>query len=200
MRRWRRRWLGSLRRTAPQSTLSSFWANRRKRTERAPAPLSHLGPTGTNAGAAVSLQLEDVVGGGGSHVVGFLFPSVSRCHPQPAGHRVPDALAAPYSRQAAIVWDGLTGPRSHMTWEFIRHQRGQLWVKFLPGYAPERNPVECTCGRTGSTTSCRTFARLAAKPLCAAGAPSHAETADLGDCPSGSKPNCSLVTILSNSQ
>jgi hypothetical protein len=45
-----------------------------------------------------------------------------------------------------------------MTWEFIRHQRGQLWVKFLPGYAPERNPVECTCGRTGSTTSCRTFA------------------------------------------
>ena len=26
--------------------------------------------------------------------------------------------------------------------EFIRQQRGRLWVEFLPGYAPELNPVE----------------------------------------------------------
>ncbi len=41
-----------------------------------------------------------------------------------------------------VVWDGLTGHRSRMTWEFIRQQRGRLWVEFLPGYAPELNPVE----------------------------------------------------------
>jgi len=41
-----------------------------------------------------------------------------------------------------IVWDGLTGHRSRLTWEFIRQQRGRLWVEFLPGYAPDLNPVE----------------------------------------------------------
>jgi hypothetical protein len=41
-----------------------------------------------------------------------------------------------------VVWDGLTGHRSRMTWEFIRQQGGRLWVEFLPGYAPELNPVE----------------------------------------------------------
>lgn len=42
-----------------------------------------------------------------------------------------------------IVWDGLPGHRSCATWELIRAQRGRLWVEFLPGYAPELNPVEC---------------------------------------------------------
>ena len=41
-----------------------------------------------------------------------------------------------------IVWDGLPGHRSRVTWEFIRQQRGRLWVEFLPAYAPELNPVE----------------------------------------------------------
>jgi transposase len=41
-----------------------------------------------------------------------------------------------------IVWDGLPGHRSRAVWEFIRQQRGRLWVEFLPGYAPELNPVE----------------------------------------------------------
>jgi transposase len=41
-----------------------------------------------------------------------------------------------------IVWDGLTGHRGRLTWEFIRQQRGRLWVEFLPGYAPDLNPVE----------------------------------------------------------
>jgi transposase len=34
------------------------------------------------------------------------------------------------------------GASSRMTWEFIRQPRGRLWVEFLPGYAPELNPVE----------------------------------------------------------
>ena len=41
-----------------------------------------------------------------------------------------------------IVWDGLPGHRSRAVWEFVRQQRGRLWLEFLPGYAPELNPVE----------------------------------------------------------
>jgi hypothetical protein len=36
----------------------------------------------------------------------------------------------------------LTGHRSRITWDFIRRQRGRLWVEFLPGYAQDLNPVE----------------------------------------------------------
>src|SRR5271167_3152150 len=74
---------------------------RRKRTERAPAPLPHLGAARTDAGAATSFQLEDAVGDGGGNVVELLLPAVSRRHPQPADHRVSLSPAAPHSRQAA---------------------------------------------------------------------------------------------------
>ena len=41
------------------------------------------------------------------------------------------------------IGDGaVVSHRSRATWEFIREQRGRLWVEFLPGYAPELNPVE----------------------------------------------------------
>jgi hypothetical protein len=101
-----------------------------------------LGAKGTNAGAAVSLQLKDVVGDGGGDVVELLLPPVSGSDPQPADHRVPLPFAAPYSGKLLIVWDGLPSHRSRATWEFIREQRGRLWVEFLPGYAPDLNPVE----------------------------------------------------------
>jgi transposase len=41
-----------------------------------------------------------------------------------------------------IVWDGLPGHRSRAVWEFVRQQKGRLWLEFLPAYAPELNPVE----------------------------------------------------------
>src|SRR5450432_961351 len=41
-----------------------------------------------------------------------------------------------------IVWDGLPGHRSHAVREFVQQQRGRLWLEYLPGYAPELNPVE----------------------------------------------------------
>ena len=41
-----------------------------------------------------------------------------------------------------IIWDGLPRHRSHLVWDFVRHQRGRLWLEFLPAYAPELNPVE----------------------------------------------------------
>jgi hypothetical protein len=41
-----------------------------------------------------------------------------------------------------IIWDGLRSHRSRMVWDFVRRRRGRLWLKFLPAYAPELNPVE----------------------------------------------------------
>lgn len=41
-----------------------------------------------------------------------------------------------------IVWDRLSAHRSRFTRDFIAAQNGRLWVEYLPGYAPELNPVE----------------------------------------------------------
>jgi transposase len=41
-----------------------------------------------------------------------------------------------------IVWDRLSAHRSRMTRDFIAGQKDRLWVEYLPGYAPELNPVE----------------------------------------------------------
>jgi transposase len=41
-----------------------------------------------------------------------------------------------------IIWDGLPSHRSHLVRDFVRQQRGRLWLEFLPAYAPELNPVE----------------------------------------------------------
>jgi len=45
-----------------------------------------------------------------------------------------------------IVWDQLPTHRSRAVWEFVREQRGRLWLEFLPAYAPELNPNEYIFG------------------------------------------------------
>lgn len=45
-----------------------------------------------------------------------------------------------------VIWDGLKSHRSHMVWDFVRQQKGKLWIEFLPAYAPELNPVEYLWG------------------------------------------------------
>jgi transposase len=44
-----------------------------------------------------------------------------------------------------MVWDGLPQHRAGLVGEFIRAQRGRLAIEWLPGYAPELNPLEYTC-------------------------------------------------------
>jgi transposase len=45
-----------------------------------------------------------------------------------------------------IVWDGLPAHRSRAVWDFVRQQRGGIWLEFLPAYAPELNPTEYIWG------------------------------------------------------
>jgi hypothetical protein len=41
-----------------------------------------------------------------------------------------------------VIWHGLRSHRGRLVWEFVREQRGGIWLEFLPAYAPEVNPVE----------------------------------------------------------
>ncbi len=41
-----------------------------------------------------------------------------------------------------VIWDKLPGHRSGAVRDFVAAQHGRLTLEFLPGYAPELNPVE----------------------------------------------------------
>ena len=41
-----------------------------------------------------------------------------------------------------VIWDGLPGHRSCVVRDFVAAQGKRLTLEFLPGYAPELNPVE----------------------------------------------------------
>ncbi|MBZ5631098.1 MAG: transposase, partial [Acidobacteriia bacterium] len=82
------------------------------------------------------------VGHGRGDVVELLLSAVSRHDPQSTDHRVSLAPDAAHSGQLLIIWDGLPGHHSRAVWDFVRQQRGRLWPEYLPGYAPELNPVE----------------------------------------------------------
>ena len=66
----------------------------------------------------------------------------------------PDAVKAPQiiqflrhlmchlRRPLLVLWDGLPGHRSTAVRDFVTAQTGRLTLEFLPGDAPELNPVE----------------------------------------------------------
>src|SRR5439155_5880113 len=45
-------------------------------------------------------------------------------------------------RPLLVIWDGLPGHRSAAVRDFVAAQGRQLTLEWLPGYAPELNPVE----------------------------------------------------------
>ncbi len=116
--------------------------HRRERTERAAPPLPYLGPKRTDTGAAVPLQLEDAFGYGRGHMVELLLPSFPGAIRSPQVILFLAHLLCHIPGKLLIVWDGLAAHRSGAVWDFIRQQRGRIWIEFLPAYAPELNPVE----------------------------------------------------------
>ena len=49
-------------------------------------------------------------------------------------------------RKLLVVWDRLPAHRAILVREFIAAQHGRLAIEYLPGYAPELNPVEYIWG------------------------------------------------------
>lgn len=45
-------------------------------------------------------------------------------------------------RRLLVIWDNLGPHRSRVVRDFVAAQDGRLELEFLPGYAPELNPVE----------------------------------------------------------
>ena len=45
-------------------------------------------------------------------------------------------------RPLLIVWDGLGAHKSGLVRRWLEEQQGKVQIEFLPGYAPELNPVE----------------------------------------------------------
>ena len=52
------------------------------------------------------------------------------------------ALLAHFRRRLLIVWDSSRPHRSHLVRDYVASTAGQIQLHFLPGYAPELNPVE----------------------------------------------------------
>ena len=59
-----------------------------------------------------------------------------------SAHHAPRGAGAKPLDDLGELWDGLPSHRSHLVRDFVREQRGRLWLEFLPAYAPELNPVE----------------------------------------------------------
>jgi len=101
-----------------------------------------LGTARANPSIAVSLQLEDLVGDGGRHLVELLLPTIRGSYPSPQIIQFLEHLQRHLPGKLLIIGDGLPGHRSRAVGDFVRQQKGRLWLEFLPGYAPELNPVE----------------------------------------------------------
>ena len=92
-----------------------------------------LGAARADARTAV-LQLEEALGGGRNHFPQLLFPSLYAI-------RGPEVIRH-IQRPLLIVWDRLPAHRSALVREFIALSQGHIETEYLPGYAPELNPVE----------------------------------------------------------
>jgi transposase len=52
------------------------------------------------------------------------------------------ALLAHFPQPLLILWDSLRAHRSHLVRDYVASTAGRIQLHFLPGYAPELNPVE----------------------------------------------------------
>ena len=52
------------------------------------------------------------------------------------------ALLAHFRRSLLILWDNSRPHRSHLVRDYVASTAGRIQLHFLPGYAPELNPVE----------------------------------------------------------
>ena len=127
-----------------------------KRERAAPAG-ANLGTARPDAGAAISLQLEDALGRGRHHLVELLLPALPEDHADARGGELPgpsDGQKKALSEKRTIVfidesglkllvvWDRAQIHRGRMVREFVAASGGRIALEYLPAYAPELNPVE----------------------------------------------------------
>jgi transposase len=52
------------------------------------------------------------------------------------------ALVVHFRRPLLILWDNSSPHRSHLVRDYVATTAGHIKLHFLPGYAPDLNPVE----------------------------------------------------------
>ena len=55
-------------------------------------------------------------------------------------------LQTTIGKKLPIIWDRLQAHRSKLVRAHVEAQHGEIVLEYLPGYAPEMNPVECIWG------------------------------------------------------
>jgi transposase len=105
-----------------------------------------MGTARTHTRAAISLQLEDLVGHRGDHLVEFLLSFISWPIKGPQIIEFLEHLQRHLPGKLLVIWDGLPGHRSRLVKDFVAGQAGRLELERLPSYAPELNPVEYLWG------------------------------------------------------
>ena len=177
--------------------------HRRKRTEPAPPPLPHLGAARANAGAAIPLQLENVVGDGGRHLlVELLLPALSRQHSQPAGDRVPEALAAPSSGKTVDRLGRVARSSQSSGVGLCAPAAGAPVAGVSSGLCTgaESSRVSVVALEATRTAELLSDYLWPVEPACPAGAAPNASTANFGDGLLGTGQPLPNVTILCNCQ
>jgi transposase len=74
--------------------------------------------------------------------VALLLPTVSGAIKGPQIIEFLEHLMRHLRRPLLVIWDGLPAHRSARVRDFVVAQGDGLTLEWLPGYAPERNPVE----------------------------------------------------------
>ena len=146
IRQWKKKRWPELKKS-PQR-VSHHSVRGRERAERAAEPVPHVVAAGTDAGAAVSLQLEEPLGHCRSHLVALLLSTVSGRHQEwsPQVIEFLKHLMRHVPGPLLVVWDGLPSHRSRAVRDFVAATEGVLVLERLPAYAPELNPVEYLWG------------------------------------------------------
>src|ERR1700694_5415169 len=80
-------------------------------------------------------------GDGGGDIVELLLSALSRRDQSPQVIEFLEHLMRHLPGKLLIIWDGLPSHRSHLVLDFVRQQRGRLWLEILAAHGVWRNPM-----------------------------------------------------------
>jgi transposase len=144
IRHWKKYRWPQIKKSAARA--AHHYLHRRKRTERATAPSADLGAARTEPVLQYHFNWKVMSAAAGITWWNFyfrLYPATIKA-PQVVdflGH-----LLRHLKGKLLVIWDGLPAHRAQLVSEFIRAQKDRLVIDWLPGYAPELNPVEYIWG------------------------------------------------------
>ncbi len=140
IRRWRREVWPQLRRRAQRERRTLVFADE-SGFYLLPGIVKTYAPEGQTPVLREHVTRDHLSVMGGMTPQGKLYTLV-RQEPLTGLHRVESLVHVQRvaGRRLLVIWDGSPIHRRTEVWEFVDATRGQVWMEFLPGYAPDLNP------------------------------------------------------------